>query len=114
MGVFKKKTDPISERARALSDEIAALEAQIRKLAGNDQIDVMLDNIGLPYSGINIALSDSASEPGGSGGRSRAAAAGGPGSSRVRGGAGFGLRPSRAAASRARPWRASRPIQTSP
>src|SRR5208283_835552 len=25
-----------------------------------DQIDVMLDNIGLPYSGINIALSDSA------------------------------------------------------
>ena len=27
---------------------------------GNDQIDVMLDNIGLPYSGINIALSDSA------------------------------------------------------
>jgi hypothetical protein len=27
---------------------------------GTDQIDVMLDNIGLPYSGINIALSDSA------------------------------------------------------
>jgi multidrug efflux pump subunit AcrB len=27
---------------------------------GNDQVDVMLDNIGLPYSGINIALSDSA------------------------------------------------------
>ena len=36
------------------------VEAQIRKLVGNDQIDVMLDNIGLPYSGINIALSDSA------------------------------------------------------
>ncbi len=30
------------------------------KLVGKDQIDVMLDNIGLPYSGINIALSDSA------------------------------------------------------
>jgi hypothetical protein len=30
------------------------------QLVGNDQIDVMLDNIGLPYSGINIALSDSA------------------------------------------------------
>ena len=29
-------------------------------IVGNDQIDVMLDNIGLPYSGINIALSDSA------------------------------------------------------
>ena len=27
---------------------------------GSDQIDVMLDNIGLPYSGINVALSDSA------------------------------------------------------
>jgi multidrug efflux pump subunit AcrB len=36
------------------------VETQIRKLVGNDQIDVMLDNIGLPYSGINIALSDSA------------------------------------------------------
>jgi hypothetical protein len=32
----------------------------IRQIVGNDQIDVMLDNIGLPYSGINIALSDSA------------------------------------------------------
>ncbi len=32
MGWFKKKADPISERARALSAEIAALEAQINKL----------------------------------------------------------------------------------
>ena len=32
----------------------------IREIVGNDQIDVVLDNIGLPYSGINIALSDSA------------------------------------------------------
>ena len=38
----------------------ARVEAAIRKIVGNDQIDVMLDNIGLPYSGINIALSDSA------------------------------------------------------
>ena len=36
------------------------VEAEIRKIVGNDQIDVILDNIGLPYSGINIALSDSA------------------------------------------------------
>ena len=35
-------------------------EAEIRNIVGNDQIDVILDNIGLPYSGINIALSDSA------------------------------------------------------
>jgi len=32
MGWFKKKADPISERARALNEEIAALEAQIRQL----------------------------------------------------------------------------------
>jgi multidrug efflux pump subunit AcrB len=36
------------------------VEATIRRLVGNDQISVILDNIGLPYSGINIALSDSA------------------------------------------------------
>jgi hypothetical protein len=33
MGVFKKKPDPISERARALQEEIAALESQIKKLS---------------------------------------------------------------------------------
>jgi len=33
MGLFKKKPDPISDRARALNQEIAALEAQIKKLA---------------------------------------------------------------------------------
>jgi multidrug efflux pump subunit AcrB len=38
----------------------ASVEQQIRKIVGDDQIDVMIDNIGLPYSGINIALSDSA------------------------------------------------------
>jgi hypothetical protein len=32
MGWFKKKTDPISDRARQLSEEIAALEAQIKRL----------------------------------------------------------------------------------
>jgi hypothetical protein len=33
MGVFKKKPDPISERARELNDKIAALEAQIKHLS---------------------------------------------------------------------------------
>lgn len=33
MGLFKKKSDPISERARALNAEIAALESQIKKLS---------------------------------------------------------------------------------
>jgi hypothetical protein len=32
MGLFKKKADPITERARALQTEIAALEAQIQKM----------------------------------------------------------------------------------
>ena len=32
MGFFRKKTDPISERARTLNSEIAALEEQIKQL----------------------------------------------------------------------------------
>jgi hypothetical protein len=36
MNWFRKKTDPVSERAQALSAEIAALEAQIRQL--DDQL----------------------------------------------------------------------------
>lgn len=34
MGWFKKKSDPISERARALNDQIAQLEEQIAELSG--------------------------------------------------------------------------------
>ena len=37
MGLFNKKTDPISERARALNEEIAALEAKIKRLARQEQ-----------------------------------------------------------------------------
>jgi hypothetical protein len=37
MAWFKKKADPISDRARTLSDEIAALEAQIKSLDGRLQ-----------------------------------------------------------------------------
>lgn len=37
MAWFKKKADPISDRARALNDEIAALEAQIKMLDGRLQ-----------------------------------------------------------------------------
>ena len=39
MAWFKKKPDPISDRARALNDEIAELEAQIKKLDGRLQHD---------------------------------------------------------------------------
>src|SRR6202040_363685 len=38
----------------------AEVENAIRQIVGQDQVDVILNNIGLPYSGINIALSDSA------------------------------------------------------
>ena len=51
---------PAGTRLERTQQYFAQVEAQIRKLVGNDQIDVLLDNIGLPYSGINIALSDSA------------------------------------------------------
>jgi len=33
MGLFKKKPDPIAERAKALNERIAALEAEIQKIA---------------------------------------------------------------------------------
>ena len=51
---------PAGTRLERTQQYFSEVEAQIRTLVGNDQIDVMLDNIGLPYSGINIALSDSA------------------------------------------------------
>ncbi|HEV7612699.1 MAG TPA: efflux RND transporter permease subunit [Steroidobacteraceae bacterium] len=51
---------PPGTRLERTQEYLAEVETQIRKLAGPGQIDVMLDNIGLPYSGINIALSDSA------------------------------------------------------
>ena len=51
---------PPGTRLERRRSDFASVERAIRQLVGNDQIDVMLDNIGLPYSGINIALSDSA------------------------------------------------------
>jgi multidrug efflux pump subunit AcrB len=51
---------PPGTRLEKTQQYFAEVEAKIRSLVGADQIEVMLDNIGLPYSGINIALSDSA------------------------------------------------------
>ena len=51
---------PAGTRLEKTQQYFSEVETEIRKLVGNDQIDVMLDNIGLPYSGINVALSDSA------------------------------------------------------
>jgi multidrug efflux pump subunit AcrB len=51
---------PPATRIEETQLQFAEVERAIRKIVGNDQIDTILDNIGLPYSGINIALSDSA------------------------------------------------------
>jgi multidrug efflux pump subunit AcrB len=51
---------PPGTRIETTQEDFAQVEAAIRQLVGPDQISVVLDNIGLPYSGINIALSDSA------------------------------------------------------
>ena len=51
---------PPGTRIETTQAEFAKVESAIRQIVGDKQIDVMLDNIGLPYSGINIALSDSA------------------------------------------------------
>ena len=53
MGWFRKKPDPITDRARALSDEIARLESQIRDLDGqlqHDQSQPRLRSTTLPRS----------------------------------------------------------------
>jgi len=51
---------PPGTRLEQTQADFAQVEAVIRGIAGSAQIDTMLDNIGLPYSGMNIALSDSA------------------------------------------------------
>jgi multidrug efflux pump subunit AcrB len=51
---------PPATRIEETQRQFADVERAIRKIVSNDQIDTMLNNIRLPYSGINIALSDSA------------------------------------------------------
>jgi multidrug efflux pump subunit AcrB len=51
---------PPGTRLEATQADFAQVEDSIRRMAGDAQIDTILDNIGLPYSGMNIALSDSA------------------------------------------------------
>jgi len=50
---------PPGTRLERTQQYFAAVEAQVRALVGAGEIDIMLDNIGLPYSGTNTALSDS-------------------------------------------------------
>src|SRR5579863_9084700 len=51
---------PAGTRIEETQQYFNRVEAAIREIVGTDQIETILDNIGLPYSGINIALSDSA------------------------------------------------------
>ena len=51
---------PNGTRLEKTQELFGQVEAAIREIVGRDEVDVMLDNIGLPYSGINIALSDTA------------------------------------------------------
>jgi multidrug efflux pump subunit AcrB len=51
---------PPASRLEETQRYFAEVETAIGQIVGRDQIEVVLDNIGLPYSGINIALSDSA------------------------------------------------------
>ena len=51
---------PPGTRLERTQDYFAQVEAAIREIVGRDQVAVVVDNIGMPYSGINIALSDTA------------------------------------------------------
>ena len=51
---------PPATRIEETQRYFAEVESAVRQIVGQDQIETILDNIGLPYSGINIALSDSA------------------------------------------------------
>ncbi len=51
---------PPGTRLESTQQDFAVVESAIRQLVGPRQISVILDNIGLPYSGINLSLSDSA------------------------------------------------------
>ena len=51
---------PPGTRIETTQQDFSRVEAALRQLIGPGQVDVVLDNIGLPYSGINLSLSDSA------------------------------------------------------
>jgi multidrug efflux pump subunit AcrB len=51
---------PPGTRLETTQAYFSEVESAIRSIVGFDQIAVVLDNIGMPYSGINMALSDTA------------------------------------------------------
>jgi len=64
MALFKKKADPISDRARMLNDEIAALEVRIKKLDSQlhqNQSHPRLRSTALPHGATVSHVSEPAS-----------------------------------------------------
>ena len=51
---------PAGTRIEETQDIFGQVEKEIRQIVGNEQIETLLDNIGLPSSGLNMALSDTA------------------------------------------------------
>ena len=51
---------PAGSRIETTAEYFAKVEKDVRKIVGNDQVDNVLANIGLPYSGMNMAVGDTA------------------------------------------------------
>jgi multidrug efflux pump subunit AcrB len=51
---------PAGSRIEVTAQYFARVERAVREIVGNDQIKNVLDNIGLPYSGMNMAIGDTA------------------------------------------------------
>jgi len=51
---------PAGSRIEVTARYFAQVEKAVREIVGNDQIKTVLDNIGLPYSGMNMAIGDTA------------------------------------------------------
>jgi multidrug efflux pump subunit AcrB len=51
---------PAGSRIEVTARYFAEVEKAVREIVGNDQIKTVLDNIGLPYSGMNMAIGDTA------------------------------------------------------
>ncbi len=51
---------PSGSRIETTAQVFARVERDVRRIVGNDQIENVLANIGLPYSGMNMAVGDTA------------------------------------------------------
>ncbi len=51
---------PAGSRIEVTAQYFARVEKAVREIVGNDQVKTLLDNIGLPYSGMNMAIGDTA------------------------------------------------------